>query len=379
MRCKPWRQVVLAALALAALVLVALSPQIDRHVRAAGLLRTLSETPTSPNSVTSRATELQIEPLTLSGRRGPIRSRLYRDMGARSEETVVLIHGVHHLGIDEPRLVTFARALAHSGIVVVTPQIEDLTRYRMTERSIDDVSDSVTGLSEQVGPQERLGLLGFSFAGGLSLLASTQPGTAPHLSYVASVGGHHDLSRVLRYFLNDRIETPRGTINADAHEYGLVVLMYECLDRLVSPVDFDVASTALEAWLKEDRARARELAATLSTPEAQRLFAALDGELSNTERTDLHARLSIILKQRSQHLARLSPQGKLATGTVPVYLLHGSGDSVIPPSETEWAALELGERRHRALVTPLIQHVEVTEAAGWLDQWRLLEFMAQLL
>jgi nitrite reductase/ring-hydroxylating ferredoxin subunit len=41
---------------------------------------------------------------------------------------------------------------------------------------------------------------------------------------------------------------------------------------------------------------------------------------------------------------------------VPVYLLHGSHDSVIPPSETDWAAFELDSQPHEAV--PLEQGVQ---------------------
>ena len=64
---------------------------------------------------------------------------------------------------------------------------------------------------------------------------------------------------------------------------------------------------------------------------------------------------------------------------VPVYLLHGSADSVIPPSETEWAGLELEGAPHRALVSPLLEHVSVEGKAGLYDQFELVDFMSRLL
>jgi hypothetical protein len=64
---------------------------------------------------------------------------------------------------------------------------------------------------------------------------------------------------------------------------------------------------------------------------------------------------------------------------LPVYLLHGSGDSVIPPSETEWASRELGSHDHRALVSPLLEHVEVSKTASVLHQVALVDFMAKML
>ena len=78
-------------------------------------------------------------------------------------------------------------------------------------------------------------------------------------------------------------------------------------------------------------------------------------------------------------LAALSPRGHLQQIAAPVYLLHGAGDTVIPPSESEWAAQELGAREHAALVTPLLSHVSVTDKPGLGDQLALLRFMSRML
>ncbi len=71
-----------------------------------------------------------------------------------------------------------------------------------------------------------------------------------------------------------------------------------------------------------------------------------------------------------------SPYGALK---VPVYLLHGAHDSVIPPSETDAAGLELGAAEHVALVSPLLEHVEVSGTAGFEDELLLVSFMARWL
>ena len=78
-------------------------------------------------------------------------------------------------------------------------------------------------------------------------------------------------------------------------------------------------------------------------------------------------------------LRALSPEGKLSHIRVPVYLLHGQGDSVIPPEETVWADRELAGAPHLTLITPLIEHVDVNGKPTAADQFRLVQFMAGLL
>ncbi len=51
---------------------------------------------------------------------GSVRARLYMPQGVANPPGMVLVHGIHHLGIDEPRLVSFAQAAAGNGFAVPT-------------------------------------------------------------------------------------------------------------------------------------------------------------------------------------------------------------------------------------------------------------------
>jgi dienelactone hydrolase len=289
---------------------------------------------------------------------------------------VVVAHGVHFRAIDEPRLVAFSRALADSGLVVLTPELADLADYRITPEGAQRIAESTRWLAARsdLVLGDRIGLLGFSFAGGLSLLVAGDPDVGKHLSWVASVGGHHDLARVLRFFVDNRVETPRGLVPKQAHEYGLLVLAYDNLDRLVPEPDREHVREALRAWLHEDRAAARAFAASATSPEAQRLFARLESHRLDELGADLRA----VIGERGEALERLSPRGKLGRIPCPVYLLHGAGDTVIPASETDWADLELGPREHRALVSPLLEHVEVSHQATVVEMFELVDFVSHI-
>ena len=132
---------------------------------------------------------------------------------------------------------------------------------------------------------------------------------------------------------------------------------------------------ALRSWLREDRGRALARASERTTASGERLFLLLQqGRL-----LELAPELSRRLEQRQSELSALSPRGHLRDVGVPVYLLHGSADSVIPPSETEWAGLELDGAPHQALVSPLLEHVSVSGSAGLVDQFELVDFVSRLL
>lgn len=307
----------------------------------------------------------------------PIRARIYQRAGARRGPGLVVAHGVHYRGIDERRLVPFARALARAGRTVLTPELDDLTSYRITARGERVIRDSVRWLSSRrdlIG-DERVGLLGFSFAGGLSLVAASRPELQNELAFVTSVGGYHDLPRVLRFLVSDRIETPKGSLALKAHDYGLAVVVHDNLEHFVEPADRQVIAEALELWLHEDRTAAVARASERTTLSGERLFRLLEsGKLS-----ELAPELLRLVDQRKRELAELSPAGRLGDVRAPVYLLHGSADSVIPPSETEWAEQELGGAPHQALVSPLLEHVEVDKSGRLSQELALVDLMAKML
>jgi len=346
-----------------------------RYLRAAQFLRHL-EQPTAPSAAPA-APVVNARELSIPGESGPIRARLYFRADQPRGEGIVVAHGVHYRGIDEARLVPFARGLAESGLTVLTPELSDLADYRITQSGVGVIRDAVHYLANDREHvlSERVGLLGFSFAGGLSLVAATDPETSEHLSYVTSVGGHHDLRHVMRFLIHNEIETAHGVVPLQAHEYGLVVLVYGNLEQFVPEPDLVPMRAAFKAWLHEDRVAARELAKARTTPEANALWELLEaGKLQA-----LSPRLDALLEAQHAELSALSAAGRLAEAKVPVYLLHGAHDNVIPPSETDAAGLELGAARHIALVSPLIEHVEVSKSAGLGDQLALVSFMAQLL
>jgi dienelactone hydrolase len=360
---------------LVCVALLAFSP-LSRRARAAQMLQRLSHKSADSSSAPVVPTVVARD-LSIPGEPVPIRARLYFRADRARGEGIVLVHGVHYQGIDEARLMPFARALAECGLTVLTPELAQLADYRITFESVGVIQSSVAYLaSEHEHVQgDRVGLLGFSFAGGLSLVAAQAPETARRLSFVTSVGGHYDLRRVLRFLIHDEIETPTGVAHSRANEYGLVVLIYGNLEHFVPAVDLANMRAAFRAWLEEDRPRARALASLRTTAEADALWQLLETQRLQT----LAPKLDALLESQQEQLSALSPAGHLRSLGLPVYLLHGSHDAVIPPSETDAAGLELNAAEHIALVSPLIEHVEVAHDASLVDELALVSFMSHML
>ncbi|HYG97920.1 MAG TPA: hypothetical protein VD837_02235 [Terriglobales bacterium] len=301
----------------------------------------------------------------------PIAGRLYIPRGVPNPPAMVVVHGIHRLGIQEPRLMAFSRAISASGIVVLTPELEDIADYRITEKSVQTIRAAAKVLHERTGA--KVGVMGLSFAGGLSLIAASDAKSSADIGFVISVGGHHDLARVSEFLATDRIPHPDGTVETvQAHEYGALVLVYSHPEDFFSPADVQQARETLRLQLWEEPDAARRAAAKLSRAGRAKM------ELLLTHKKEALAdELLASVRKHANSMASVSPSNNLSQLRSSVLLLHGVGDSVIPTSEILWLEREVAARFLKAsLVTPILSHVDVSKTAKLSDKLELVRFIA---
>src|SRR5882672_472937 len=75
-------------------------------------------------------------PHMVATRRGDVPAQFYRPDDGFSR-SVLLIPGIHSMGIREPRLTALAKDLAGSGVLVMTLALPDLQHYLLTTHSTD--------------------------------------------------------------------------------------------------------------------------------------------------------------------------------------------------------------------------------------------------
>src|SRR4030095_2252055 len=96
----------------------------------------------------------------------------------------LLTSGLHVSGIDEPRLTRIGHELAASGIVVVTPDIPELSRFEISPAITDMIERAALWLATESGldGDQRIGMMGISFSGGLSNSAGRRSSSQNHLT-----------------------------------------------------------------------------------------------------------------------------------------------------------------------------------------------------
>ena len=83
------------------------------------------------------ARPVTIEPTHMVPTRyGNVPAKFYMPDGETSR-SVLLIPGIHSMGIEEPRLTALAKDLAGTGVIVMTMALPDLQAYMITPRATD--------------------------------------------------------------------------------------------------------------------------------------------------------------------------------------------------------------------------------------------------
>jgi len=359
------------------MLFAAIYAPLKRHLKAASVLCEL-ESPTGENWFSHNVARIGANPVRTETQSipapTPITARFYYPVEHPQAPAVIVLHGVHHLGIEEPRLVAFATALSSHGFLAITPELSDLADYRVTPETIQTIGECAHFVRQSSGKPATI--IGLSFAGGLSLMAAAETRWRDDIGLIVSVGGYDDLQRVLEYYATNVITGPSGEVSKlAAHEYGPLVAVYDYPEEFFSPRDVPAARTTLRYLLWEDRTRAQAEARQL-TPQGEQLMDALFQHHIGT----LAPVLLRGIRKYHDRLAAISPRGNLPGLQASVYLLHGTADNIVPASETEWLERDVPTRCLRmALISPVISHLELESSPTLMDKLKLVHFMSDFL
>ena len=359
---------------LSSIVILAASawPFTRAHLQAVAVLRQASGQQV-PWIVTKMVTvPVRVEDIQFPTATGVVRARLYLPQVRHNAPGLIVLHGVHHQGIDEPRLRSFAAAMASCGLQVLTPELPGIKDYHIDHDSVKMIGESARWFAQRADAP--VGVMGLSFSGGLALVAAADPDYRPDFKFVLAVGSQDAMEHVANYYLTGREMRPDGTIeHLPPHEYGPLVLEYEHLDDFLSAEDENAIRPVLREHLYEDKIAEAAAEAKLNTRQKAEASQLMDSS-SLLTKTSLEAST----KRHLLQMESLSPYGKLKTMTTPVYLLHGRADNIIPSAETMWMASELPPSTLKeVLISPVLSHMNMDGSKpGVEDQWNIVHFFA---
>jgi pimeloyl-ACP methyl ester carboxylesterase len=387
----------MALLVAATTALAICAPAVRSYTRAAAFIVRMAGMPGWPQRLAGLEQQaVTVSTASVRSRHGTLRTLLY--LPPRPRRAVVLTAGVNAIGIDEPRLTGLATRLAEIGFAVATPELPDLQRYDITPRTTDMIEDAALWLasSHPVARDGRVGLVGVSFAGGLSTVAAGRPALRDRVAFVFSFGGHSNFPRVLRFLcigmepaLPNGSPAPKGQpaeTYRRPHDYGVAILLLDLADRVVPPDQVEPLKASILTFLHASHmdlidkskaavefAAATRLAAALPEP-ARSLMGAINARDVETLGRRLLPFIGV-----ADAMPALSPD-RSAPPSAPVFLLHGTDDNVVPAAESVMLASYLrGKTPTRLELSSIITHAEMDRPPTASEVWRLVSFFAQML
>jgi pimeloyl-ACP methyl ester carboxylesterase len=294
-----------------------------------------------------------------------------------SRAGIVLVPGVVPAGKDDSRLVMLAKTLTRLRFTVLVPDIEGLRRYQVSGRDVEAVADAFRYMSFQpeLAPQGRIGIAGFSYGAGPVLLAALQPDIQQQVRFVLTMGGYHDLHKLVTYFTTGHYhdETSGQSHYRPANPYASWVFTLsnaELLERLEDRV-----------WLRDTaKTIADEGDATRLTtiPELAPDTQALLELLTNRQPERIPALIRQLSPRIRAEMDAINPALHDLSGLqAQVILVHGRNDDIIPYTESIALAQRLPPDKVQLFLIEGVAHVDMRLQKE--DVPKLVEAMTLLL
>lgn len=298
----------------------------------------------------------------------------------KTHATLILVPGLHPLGIHDERFQSFATSLAESGFLVVAPDVMEFRRFQITPNAVELISKLVQALPT-IAPAESLrntGLLGISYGGGPVLVAASRKDVKDKIHFVVSIGGYFNLLHAMEYSVTGK-HREGWTAPPPAHQWGRMIFALNHLEYLAPPTDEPLLRQILILHLNLKEQEAKEYELALSSHGKEFLEEVLNG-LSDSEMN----RFKKMVELHAEVSKQLSPEYAVSklSSDLRIYLLHGPSDSLIPSAETEELNEALRKQNHKrtdSLITMSLNHVDPAQKESWMDQIRLLLWGRKLL
>lgn len=295
--------------------------------------------------------------LAISGPSGKaIAADLYTPAGGKRRAAILLTHGIIESGKDDPRLVHFAYSLARAGFVVLVPDLQGMKSFRIRFGDVDDIVASVRHLAalRDLVDDKKIGLMGFSYAAGPTVMAAADPSLRDRVKFVVSFGGYYDPINVVRFITTGYYEYGREKGFLEPQPYGKWVFFMNNVDYVGDESDRRVLREIFKNEQMELPQNVAPLVARLS-PQGRALYQLLvNKDPARTE--ELVARIDPHVRGFLEKLSMAPVVPKIRAYFI---IGHGSGDPLIPYTESLRLADAVPDKtRVHAVVLRLFAHVD---------------------
>jgi acetyl esterase/lipase len=279
-----------------------------------------------------------------------------RNFGKKNKKhnAILAIHGMSALGNEDPRMDSICRALASCGYFVVSPFYRDIAEFTISYSTVENIMETIKVVAndKNISPDGKISIFSASFSAGMSIIASSQQETAELVRAICSVGTYCRALQAIEHMI----------IRQDTDEYGRLIILKNFISNLPGFDEKAVIAlheAILDNGLKREHPKFPEHLSGLDGILRENVIRILsDPDYRRWHWTQFISRS----KNVEEMMGKLSVIDHVEGLSAKVVFIHGEGDTVIPPSESEELHHQLKKRRipTRLLITPLISHGDVT-------------------
>lgn len=271
--------------------------------------------------------------------------------------TVIAVHGVTLDGNNDFRVIQFARALAGSGVACVLPNLYHIANGSFNTEDLDLLGELI-GMYGQ-SETNRLGLIGFSYAGSYVLTAAAREELAAKVSFVITFGACYSIAESFQVSESFK-PLPETDLEWDKYIHFALMGIHRFYREMGIPSQIAAECDDL----------LRDYCSHYSNDFKRQFY---QSKLASYEPLEFYR-----TRVMEDSLDQLSPKGKLAGIKCRVSLIHGIDDHMIPPQESRKILAELNMSPcpvgSGLLVTGLLGHVH----PGQIGLFELLRFVRSL-
>jgi hypothetical protein len=254
---------------------------------------------------------------------------------------VILMLGARPLGQDAPTVTRFADGLSRLGVVVMVPASDGLAAGRITPEEIDLlVREHMILQGRSDVDAARVGFIGFSVGGSLSLMASADERIRDSVAFVNVFGAYFD-ARDLFVALAARSLSYAG---ADSHWEPAPLAREVMLENLALGLGSDLERECVLGAAADPTAASSSCdVATLS--QTARIALSL---LDHPETAQARQYVNVLTASSPNQLEGISPRTVVGQIKADVLVMHDIHDRYIPYTESRRLVAALSDSRLRA-------------------------------
>ena len=318
------------AILIAAAVAVAVFAPALRVAYLTALLLLEVPTPETDGPISRRLADPQVTRVTFEAAGRTMVADVYRPASGSRHPGIVLNHGVAAGGMNDLRLINFADALARAGYVALVPEFINLKEFRVRPSDVGEMVGSYEYLEQlpDVDP-DRVGFFGFSYAGGIALLAANDPRIAQRVRFCFMLGSYYDLRSIVTYATTGYYLEGGEWVYMEPRHTGKWAFLRNSLELVEDDTDRRLLTRIANSKLEDERCDVSASADSLGV-EGAKLY-----ELMTNEDPAAAAGIIDGLSPRVlEYFDALSLPGNIENVTARLIIVHGRDDNLMPYTES---------------------------------------------